>query len=114
MGIAWIEQLLKRGANREVREEIAHSSGIAYPLILKWTNMADLLRLWGVTPDWAEFLEASGVDTVKEIKHRVPENLLAKMTEMNAEKRLAPTLPAIELVTSWVEQAKAVPPVLTY
>ena len=76
--------------------------------------MADLLRLWGVTPDWAELLEASGVDTVKEIKHRVPEDLLEKMTELNAERRLAPTLPAMELVTGWVEQAKAVPPVLTY
>ena len=40
--------------------------------------MADLLRLWGVTPDWAELLEACGVDTVKEIKHRVPEDLLEK------------------------------------
>ena len=76
--------------------------------------MADLLRLWGVTPDWAELLEACGVDTVKEIKHRAPDNLLAKMTEVNAEKRLAPTLPTIELVTSWVEQSKAVPPLLTY
>ena len=114
VGIAWIKQLLVRGANKEGREEIATASGIAHPLILKWTNMADLLRLWGVTPNWAELLEASGVDTVKEIKHRVPDNLLAKMTEVNAVKRLAPTLPAIELVTSWVEQAKAVPPILTY
>ena len=114
VGIAWIKQLLERGATKEGREEITASSGIGHHLILKWANMADLLRLWGVTPNWAELLEASGVDTVKEIKHRVPGHILTKMTEVNAEKHLAPSLPSIELVTSWVEQAKAVPPILTY
>ncbi len=114
VGLAWIKTFLERCANKIGREEVAASSGINETLILTWANMADLLRLWGVTPDWAELLEAAGVDTVKEIKHRVPANLHAKLTEVNAGKNLARTVPSLEMVTSWVEQAKAIPHVITH
>ena len=114
VGLAWIKTFLQRCATKVGREEVALSSGINETLILTWANMADLLRLWGVTPDWAELFEAAGVDTVKEIKHRVPANLHAKLTEVNAEKNLARTVPSLEMVTSWVEQAKAIPPVITH
>ena len=114
VGLAWIKTFLERCATKVGREEVAASSGINPTLILTWANMADLLRLWGVTPDWAELLEAAGVDTVKEIKNRVPANLHAKLTEVNAEKNLARTVPGLEMVTSWVEQAKAIPPVISH
>lgn len=114
VGIAWIKTYLDRCASKLGRVEVAQQTGINETLLLTWVNMADLLRLWGVTPDWAELLEASGVDTVKEIKHRIPENLHPKMSEVNAEKNLARSVPTLEMVTSWVEQAKALQPLITH
>ncbi len=113
IGIAWVRELLDQGEDPQGRQRIAAETGIKAELILAWVNAADLLRVDGVTPDWAELLESSGVDTVKELKNRVPVNLLAKMTETNptgARGRIAPTLPELEDVESWVAQAKAMRP----
>ena len=51
-------------------------------------------------------LESAGVDTVPELAKRVPENLLKKMEEVNAAKKLVCKIPALSQVTDWVEQAK--------
>ncbi len=59
-------------------------------------------------------LEAAGVDTVKELKHRKPENLASKMKEVNEEKKLTRAVPSVKEVTRWVEQAKSLEPKITY
>ena len=113
IGIAWVRELLDQGGDPKGRQRIAAETGIKAELILAWVNAADLLRVDGVTPDWAELLEVSGVDTVKELKNRVPVNLLAKMTEANptgARGRIAPTLPELEDVEGWIAQAKVMRP----
>jgi len=88
------------------RKEIAEKTGIDAGQILKWTNMADLYRIKGVGSEYAELLEAAGVDTVKELKHRVPANLTTKMTEVNESRKLVRSLPSESIVSGWVEQAK--------
>ncbi len=40
--------------------------------MLKWANMADLMRIRGVGEEYSELLEAAGVDTVKELKTASP------------------------------------------
>jgi hypothetical protein len=59
-------------------------------------------------------LEAAGVDTVKELKHRVPANLQAKLEEINAEKNLVNRVPAVSEVEKMIEQAKELPAVMEY
>jgi chromosome segregation ATPase len=116
-GIAWVRELLAHGANPDGRTGIATATGIKPELILAWVNAADLLRVDGITPDWAELLEVSGVDTVKELRNRVPANLLAKMTETNPSGpngRFAPTLPELSEVESWIGQAKGMQPRVTH
>ena len=81
VGIEKVEQLLEKCAAPAGRKALAEQTGIADGLILKWANHADLFRIKGVGPQFAELLEASGVDTVKELKHRVPENLQAKLED---------------------------------
>ncbi len=117
IGIYWIHELLEAGKDPEGRARIVEGTGIEKHLVLKWVNHADLLRVSGVTPNWAELLEASGVDTVKELRNRVPANLQKKMEETNPTNgngRYAPTVPDLETVTRWVEQAKTMTPKLTY
>ena len=59
-------------------------------------------------------LEAAGVDTVKELKHRVPANLQAKLEEINAQKNLVNRVPALKEVEKMIAQAKELKPLITY
>lgn len=105
-GIRTAEDLLEKGATPKGRKEIAEKSGITEKMILEWVNHVDLFRIKGVGSEYADLLEEAGVDTVVELSKRVPENLLAKMQEVNAAKKLVRQMPVLSMVTSWVEQAK--------
>jgi predicted flap endonuclease-1-like 5' DNA nuclease len=108
------EALLKRGATRKGRKEIADATGLTQAQILEWVNRADLMRVKGIGEEYSDLLEAAGVDTVKELRNRKPENLLAKMVEINQSKRLVRRLPTETMVIRWVEHAKELPPVVKY
>ena len=114
VGIVKVDDLLQKCATPKGRAELAEQTGISDKLILRWTNHADLFRIKGAGPQFAELLEAAGVDTVKELRHRVPENLFQKLTETNEEKHLVRRVPAVIEVAKMVEQAKALEPVVTY
>ena len=113
-GVSSAEALLEQGATPKGRQEIAEKSGISDGLILEWVNHMDLYRIRGVGSEYADLLEEAGVDTVPELAQRKPENLLAKMTEVNGEKKLVRRLPVLSQVQSWVEQAKQLPRIVTY
>ena len=114
-GINSVDQILKIGCNPAGRKELAETTGLDASLILTWVNMADLFRIKGIGSEYAELLKKSGVDTVKELRNRNPENLLAKMTEVNsAGRQLVRSLPALSMVQSWVTLAKELDPMVTY
>ena len=113
-GVTTTDALLEKCAAPAGRKALAEETGISDKLILKWTNHADLIRLHGVGPQFAELLEAAGVDTVKELAHRKAENLAAKMLEVNAEKKLVRRVPVVVEVQKMVDYAKELPGVLTY
>ena len=113
-GLKTTEDLLKKGATPKGRKEIAKLTGISEKLILKWVNHADLFRIKGIGKQYAELLEAAGVDTVVELAKRVPENLLKKMEEVNKKKKLVRLLPFLKQVKKWVEQAKKLPRKINY
>lgn len=113
-GITKASELLEKCAAPKGRLELAEATGISDKLILRWTNHADLFRIKGVGPQFAELLEAAGVDTVKECRHRVPENLQQKLEETNNEKHIVRRVPSLKEVIKMVELAKELTPVVTY
>ena len=113
-GVKTVEALLDKAKDPKGRKALAEASGIDEKKILNWANKADLMRIKGVGEEYSDLLEAAGVDTVKELKHRKAENLHAKMEEVNAEKKLVRQTPSLKSVTDWVEQAKELPAVMTY
>ena len=113
-GIVTAAQLLDKCATPAGRKAIEEETEISGKLILRWCNHADLFRVKGVGPQFAELLEAAGVDTVKELAHRKAENLAAKMLEVNAEKKLVRRVPVVVEVQKMVDYAKELPGVLTY
>lgn len=113
-GVKSVEGLLKAGSTSKGRMELAQITGVNDNHILTWVNMADLFRIRGVGSEYAELLQASGVDTVVELSKRVPQNLHAKMLEINKSKKLVRQTPALKSVEDWVAQAKTLPRVVTY
>ena len=113
-GIDSVEALLAACATPKGRDEVAEKTGISGKLILEWANHADLFRIDGIGSEYADLLEEAGVDTVPELAQRKAENLHAKMKEINDLKALVRRLPSEKQVESWIEQAKALPRVLTY
>ena len=113
-GIQTTEELLAAGASREGRRKLAEQSGIAEKQLLKWVNMCDLFRIRGIGGEFAELLEAAGVDTVKELRNRNAENLMQKLIEVNGECRLVRRTPSAGQVMEWVEQARTLDPRISH
>ena len=113
-GVDSIEELLDTCVTKKGRSDLAEKTGITEKLILKWANHADLARVKGVGGEYAELLEAAGVDTIPELAQRKAENLFAKMAEVNEAKKLVRKLPSQEQIVDWVEQAKKLPRKLEY
>jgi predicted flap endonuclease-1-like 5' DNA nuclease len=113
-GITNTAQLLTKAATPKGRQDLAAATAITETLILKWANMCDLMRIKGVAGEFAELLEAAGIDTVKELKTRKAENLHAKIVEVNAAKKLVRLTPTLKAVAGWIAQAGALPGVMTY
>lgn len=113
-GIKSTDALLKKGATPTGRKELAEKTGIGHELILDWVNYVDLYRIKGIGSEYSELLEKGGVDTVVELSKRKPENLLKTLEEINSQKKLVRKMPALSLVTEWIEQAKKLPRIIKY
>lgn len=104
-GIKTVDDLLDTGGTAKGRKNLAETTGISEKLILRWVNHADLFRINGVGPQFAELLEAVGVDTVKEMRHRNAENLAAKMAEVNEAKHLTRRSPSAAELQKMIDEA---------
>ena len=112
VGIKTVEALLEAGATPKGRKELADKTKIGDALILNWVNRADLFRVPGVGEQYSDLLEKAGVDSVVELGKRKPENLVAKMAEVNEvnkQKKLVKRLPSMKVVEGWVKAAKELP-----
>ncbi|MEC6824039.1 DUF4332 domain-containing protein [Photobacterium piscicola] len=112
--VTTIEQLLVLGAKPSGRKILAEKTAISGKLILKWLNRADLSRIKGISTQYADLLESSGVDTVPELAQRNADNLHTKMVEVNEAKALVRQLPSLSAVEDWVKQAKLLPRAIEY
>jgi len=115
-GIKTTAGLLKAGATKKGRKAVAADSGCTEKQILGWVNRADLMRVRGVGEEYSDLLEASGVDTVKELRRRNAASLHAKMFEVNSAKRkpLVRRPPSAAEVERWVAHAKELDPIVTH
>lgn len=113
-GIKSIDQLLEAAGSKSGRQALAEKSGIPESNILKWINHADLMRINGVGGQFAELLEAAGVDSCAELAQRNGANLAAKMAECNETKNLTNRVPSESEVAKWIDEAKTMSKVVTH
>ena len=113
-GIVTVESLLESGTTRSGRANIAKETGIPESQVLTFVNMADLMRVKGVGAEFAELLQAAGVDTIKELRTRNAENLQAKLVEVQEEKGLTRRVPSLDMIKDFIAQAGSTDPSITY
>jgi predicted flap endonuclease-1-like 5' DNA nuclease len=113
-GVRTTKTLLERAKDPRGRKALAAASDIAESRILRFANIADLLRLKGVGAEYSELLEAAGVDTVKGLKNRNVANLTRAIMEVNAKRQLVRSPPSEKTVAKWIAEAKTLPPMMTY
>ena len=108
--IATTDDLLNLCGTPQGRKAVAEKTGLSESTLLKWSNLADLMRVSGVGPQFAELLEAAGVDTIKELRTRNAENLAEKMSEVQQAKKIAKVAPAAKVIAGWIDAAKKMEP----
>ena len=113
-GVGSTDTLLKHCRDRKGRAEIAKSTGISPSLILKFVNHADLMRIKGIGGEYSELLEASGVDTVRELARRDATKLHLAMAATNKRRRLVRQLPSQKMINAWVNKAKRMKPMVSH
>src|SRR5262245_10102831 len=113
-GIRTTLGLLDAARNPKGRKQLAEEIGIDEKRILSWANTADRMRIKGIGSEYADLLQAAGVDTVKELKYRNPGKLAEAMAAINAKRKLARVLPSPRAVERWVDQAKKIQLKISY
>jgi predicted flap endonuclease-1-like 5' DNA nuclease len=111
-GIRTTEALLKSAATRTGRRRLSRETGLPEADILAWANRADVMRIRGIGSEYADLLEATGVDTIRALRRRNPDRLLEAMTETNLRRRVIRRLPTDGMVRRWVDEAQETEPLV--
>ena len=112
-GITNTDHLLAACGARKGRRTVAEESGLDQKRILAWVNRADLMRIAGVGGQYADLLQSVGVDSLRELRRRNPENLAAKMKEKNRRRKQPRVTPSRKIVQTWVDTARLLEPKVT-
>ncbi len=114
LGIRTTERLLEEAKSPKARRHLAEKCGINEKRLLRFANACDHMRIKGMGKGYLGLLHEVGVDTVRELRYRKPENLARAMAEANKRKKLVRFLPSEKLVVRWIEHAKKLPLKISY
>jgi len=114
-GVTTTEKLLDRGATASGRAALATETGISERLILEWVNHADLMRIPGVGSEYADLLEAAGVDSAAELAQRNPANLAQTFQELDAARpNTVRRVPSEDTIRGWIAEADKLAKVVSH
>src|SRR5664279_5409742 len=113
-GIRSTERLLEAARTVKGRKTLAEKTGFDEKQLLCWANVADRMRIKGISKEYAELLQAAGVYTVKELRYRSPVNLARAMADASTKHKMVCLLPSEKLVCRWIEHAQKLPLKITY
>jgi predicted flap endonuclease-1-like 5' DNA nuclease len=114
VGIRSTGGLLEAARTLRGRKSLAEKTGLNEKQLLCWVNRADCMRIRGISKEYADLLQAAGVDTVKELKFRNPANLVTAMSDANKKRKLVRLLPSEKVVVRWIDHARKLPLKITY
>ena len=74
---------LQIASSRSGRALLTKETGISSPKLLHWAKRAELMKIKDLGRDYADLLEAVGVESVSELRRRNPESLHESMQKIN-------------------------------
>jgi predicted flap endonuclease-1-like 5' DNA nuclease len=89
--------------------ELAQSSGTDVSVLMRLLHRAELARIRGIGETYTMLLEEAGVSTTRDLAAAAPDDLRARLTRVNADKRLVGRVPAQAMVNGWVSKAQRMP-----
>ena len=97
---------LQIASTRSGRALLTKETGITSPKLLHWAKRAELMKIKNLGKDYADLLEASGVESVSDLKRRNPESLHEMMNGINKRKKIVDRMPSLKRVTRWIDDSK--------
>ena len=97
---------LQIASTRSGRALLTKETGITSPKLLHWAKRAELMKIKNLGRDYADLLEAVGVESVADLKRRNPESLHEMMHNANQAKKIVDRMPSLKRVTNWIEDSK--------
>ena len=114
-GVSTTDDLLQWGANAAGRKSLEDTTGISGTLILEWVNHVDLMRIKGVGSEYADLLEAAGVDSPAELANRNAANLATTLQEVVAARPgIVRRVPSQAEVEGWIAESKGLDKVVEH
>ena len=115
VGIKDSRRLFDRAQTRQEWEELAAQAGVPGDMVLELVKLSDLSRAPYVGPVFARLFYEAGADTLEKLATSQPEELAARIREVNEEKKLTKAaLPTSEHMASWLEIVRMIPRTIEY
>ena len=97
---------LQIASTRSGRALLTKETGITSPKLLHWAKRAELMKIKNLGRDYADLLEAVGVESVADLKRRNPESLHEMMHNANQAIKIVDRMPSLKRVTNWIDDSK--------
>ena len=97
---------LQIASTRSGRALLTKETGITSPKLLHWAKRAELMKIKNLGKDYADLLEAVGVESIADLKRRNPESLHEMMNNANQAKKIVDRMPSLKRVTNWIDDSK--------
>ena len=97
---------LQIASTRSGRALLTKETGITSTKLLHWAKRAELMKIKNLGRDYADLLEAVGVESVADLKRRNPDSLHEMMLNTNQVKKIVDRMPSLKRVTKWIDDSK--------
>ena len=88
-------------------KNLAKKIGVSIEKLDTWQEHADLMRIKGVNPEYANVLNQIGIDSVKEFARRNPKSTHEKLKQLKKDNpKVISKLPTLKNVEGWINKAK--------
>ncbi len=88
-------------------KKLARSVGVSVKTLDTWQEHADLMRIAGVSPEIANALNLTGIDSVKEFAYRNAKSSLERLKQLKQDNPKAlGKVPTLKEMENWIKSAK--------